>query len=464
MSINKLVIKTSVAAVAAVFAGSAFAAVDYNANTGAVKFASELTYNNATPLVGAAGDTDLTGLLGFGVSAGATRYIRISYGNAVLDGTAGALDVAGDAGVIVQGGAAGDNYVIYQFTAIADRDQNAAVTIAGPIAGFRVTSTGAPVTVSYKLHETAVDAVNGTNPLSSAPANLATFAPGLVYTVTTGSRTATVADAFKLFGGAVAPETTSRVELGQVNYSADATAMKHDGAAVTLAQLVAATTNIVVTGDFGAADTVVDGGISLDPDGVCNNDGDEVAGVLNPGKTSATITVDTTEYATGAICYMVTGAAAIPAQTVNQTLDLTAAAGSSVSDTAAAKLGDILHDGAQTIALNVTSPDNADQTYVRISNVSGTAHGKVTGTLYAQDGSMIGAEDTLLVADLLARQTEVLSAAQLATKFGVTTWTGRAKLVIVAEIPASALRVQNMIRTANGTLVNVGGDTSTNNN
>ncbi len=453
MKMNKLVRKASVAAIAAIFAGSAYATVDLNANTGAVAFASELTYNDATPLIGTAAQTDMTGLLGFGVSSGATRYIRISYGNAVLDGAAGALLVAAaDGGTIVQGGAAGDNYVIYQFTAAANRSNTDAFAIAYSAAGLRVTSNDSPVTVTYRLHETAVDAVNGTNALSEKTANLATFTKGLKYTVTTNSATAIVADAFKKFTGSVLV-----ARLGTVDYGVNATVYKHDGTLVTLADLVAATTNIVVTGDFGAA-----GGVTLDTSTAGTCAATAVTGTLDTGKTTATITVNTTAY-NGDICYTVTGTTSIPAQTVNQALDLTAAAGSSAADTVAAKLGDILHDGAETWALNITSPDNAsDLTFIRISNTSSTAHGVVTGTLIAQNGSVLGSGT--LVADLLAGQTAVFSAADIGSAMGfLTTWTGRAKLHIIAEIPATALRVQNLIRT-NNTLTNMGGDTSSNNN
>ncbi|MGE5098075.1 MAG: hypothetical protein ACM3SO_23275, partial [Betaproteobacteria bacterium] len=108
-------------------------------------------------------------------------------------------------------------------------------------------------------------------------------------------------------------------------------------------------------------------------------------------------------------------------------------------------------------------PANPDQTFIRITNM-GTLDGKVTGTLIGQDGTTLGAADTVLSPALAAKGTLVMSSSQLAAAFGVTGWTGRAKLVIIGEIPAGQLRAQNMIRTPNGTLVNVGGDTSTNGN
>lgn len=454
---KNLMLKATVAAIATAFAGGAFATVDMQAGTGAVKFASELVYDDTNPLVGdGAGQTSVNSILGFGVSTGATRYIRLSFGNATLDGAAGALQVAAtDNGTIVQGGAAGDNYVIYQFTASANRAAGDAVVISDP-AGFRITSNGSPVTVTYRLHETAVDAVNNTNALYSAgPVNLVTFSPGLKYTITPGSSIANVTDGFKKFCTTTACTATTLVRsIGVVDYGTDAAVVRRDGTAVSLGDLVAATTKIVVTGDFSAANgnEVYMGATN---DGACALG---IAGTLNTGKTSADIIVDTTAYNRD-ICYEVDGTTVLPAQSVMQSLDLTAVANTTVADTASALLGTITRNGASTTALNVTDPANADQTFIRITNLGSTT-GKITGTLIGQDGAILGTADTTLVAAAGPRSTTVFSASQLATAFGVTGWTGRAKLTIIGEFPAGTLRVQNLIRVPNGTLVNVGGDTS----
>jgi hypothetical protein len=460
---KKLIIKAGVAAVAAAFAGSAAAAVNLQTGAGSVAFASELVYSTANPLVGGAGQLALTGNLGFGVSIGATRYIRLTLGNATLGGASGALTVVCGAttntGTIVQGGAAGDNYAIYQFTAATENcTPTAAVSVANP-ASLRVASNGTPVTVTYRLHETAVDAVNNTNALFSAgPVNLLTFAAGIKYTVTPRSVIANVQDGFRKFCASAADCSTANSVLtkaiGTVDYGVN-TVNRRDGNAVTLADLVTAPTVITVNGDLSAALAAGSVFLATAADGTCVS---AVAGVLNAGKTSSNITVDTTAYNRD-ICYTVNGTTVIQAQTVNQLLDLTAAANTTSADTASAALGTITRNGASTTALNITNPANGDATFVRISNM-GTTAGKVTGTLYAEDGSVLGTADATLVATAGAKSTSIFSAAQLATAFGISTWNGRAKLVVIGEFPAGQLRVQNLIRTPNGTLVNVGGDTS----
>lgn len=453
---KNLMLKTTIAAVAAAFAGTAFAAVNLQDGTGVVKYASELAYTDTTPLVGAAGQLQVTGNLGFGVSSGATRYIRLTFGNAVLDGAAGAL-TGPDAGTIVQGGAAGDNYVIYQFTATVDRAPTAVVTTGDSAAGYRVTSNSSPVTVTYSLHETAVDAVNNTNPLFNAgPVNLATFAAGLAYTVTPRTATAEVTTGFKNFV-AVAPGTTTLSRIGTVNYGTGAAVLNgYTGAGILLTDLVTAATKITVTGDFSAAAAAGDVFLAATNDGTCADGG--LAETLNAGKNSVDVPVGTTAYDRD-ICYLINGTTVLNTQTINQMLDVTAVAGVSVSDTAASTLGNIARNGASTTALNITAPDNSDQTFVRISNLGGTT-GKITGTLVGQDGTILGTADTTLVAAAGPRSTHVFSATDLASAFGVLSWTGRAKLVIVGEFPAGQLRAQNLIRVPNGTLVNVGGDTS----
>jgi hypothetical protein len=136
-------------------------------------------------------------------------------------------------------------------------------------------------------------------------------------------------------------------------------------------------------------------------------------------------------------------------------------AGTTVPVASTANAGTIVRDGAETWALNITNPTAVDASFVRISNV-GTDHGMVKGTLYSEAGGTPLGSGTL-IADMVAGSTTVLSAAQIATAMGVTTWTGRAKLQIIGEVNKNSLRVQSLIR-SNNTLINMGGDTSTNNN
>src|SRR5512141_219414 len=91
---KKFALKSSVIAVAALFSSAAFAIVDINGNTGQVTFASELTYSATNPLSGnGAGQLAAATQLGFGVSNGAPRFVKITLGNATFAGTAGGIVV-----------------------------------------------------------------------------------------------------------------------------------------------------------------------------------------------------------------------------------------------------------------------------------------------------------------------------------------------------------------------------------
>lgn len=116
-------------------------------------------------------------------------------------------------------------------------------------------------------------------------------------------------------------------------------------------------------------------------------------------------------------------------------------------------LVDIRKNGASTRVLNIPSPDNtADTAFIRINNMSSRA-GVVTGTLYGQDGVILGTANTT-IAELKAYEVAVLNSSDIAGKFGISVWTGRAWLQIDSEI--SQLSVQNLVRNnATNSLLNV---------
>jgi hypothetical protein len=77
------------------------------------------------------------------------------------------------------------------------------------------------------------------------------------------------------------------------------------------------------------------------------------------------------------------------------------------------------------------------------------------------DGKVIGTENAVLFAALKANDVEVLNAAALQTKVGASApWTGRAWLMVQAEVDITAFRVQALMRTpaAGGVLINMSTD------
>ena len=76
----------------------------------------------------------------------------------------------------------------------------------------------------------------------------------------------------------------------------------------------------------------------------------------------------------------------------------------------------------------------------------------VYGTMYDQTGALVGTAGTVMVTDLASQATEIFDAAELEALFGA--WPNRARLVIEAEV--SDLEVMALIRSATGTITNMG--------
>lgn len=121
-------------------------------------------------------------------------------------------------------------------------------------------------------------------------------------------------------------------------------------------------------------------------------------------------------------------------------------------------------NGVKVRVLNIPATTNSDQAYIRFYNTS-TKDTLVTGTLYGQDGKVIGTDNVNLFNTLKANDVEVLSAAQLALIVGggttpVAPWTGRAWLLVQAQISTDLFKVQSLVRAPSGVLVNVSTDAS----
>lgn len=361
---KKYVLKATALAIGALVGNAAVAAVtagvDFDAATPTVsKYAKELAYNNATPIINV-NAINFTTKIGFGVSNGQTRYIRVDYANATLDaahGAVGGTDIeinnngAADSFAVVQGGQIGDNYVIYQVTAAADHAASASVDVKVP--DLRVTSTASAVNVTYSLHETAVSAVAGSagaSKLYTKSQDIVTFATGLKFTVdTTPTTTASVEQSFLKFktGGGYINDTTAK--LGSITFGVDATVLEHDGSGVDIADLLAATgTKIVLTGDtgipFGANDAAKKASVYIAADADCAAG---TASTTVPTATGASFTTDLNVYTTRGICYVVNGTSAISASTYSVRVDVAAATGTSTASIADKAIGSIVRDGTE---------------------------------------------------------------------------------------------------------------------
>lgn len=409
---NKYVLKATALAIGALVGGTAVADtnLDTGALTGTTAFASELNYNSTATPAGTAITNSaapiVSSKLGFGVSGGQNRYIRVDLTNAKLNvaATAAALATAAAPAfanvTVVQGGAVGDSFVVFQITAAAGGHASSQ-TVNVTVPAIDVISTGSKVSISYKLFETAVDAANNSSAtLYSKSGDLYTFSAGLKYALTTGTNTVSVEKTFKEFSTTATPASLSATlaRLGTITYGVNAVA-KADGTSVALTDLVTNATKLVVTGDF--TDVSGAGGVFVSNSATCA--ASAAAGTLNTGKTSADIVVGTTagglpasqDYA---LCYQIlasnnANSVAIPAQTITAALDLTAASGSAAADVPAATVGTILRDGTELIAPFATiHPDYVSRVFLTSTH---SADAAVTATATADDGSTCASGVTL---------------------------------------------------------------------
>jgi hypothetical protein len=264
--INKKILAV---AVATAFTTNAFAAQDLSDDAAeAVVFASEFVTAAATldvtNLSGAGGDSDLdvTSPFGFSIGDGTSKYIRLE----LTDATFLTPVVAGDFTVggsetysISQGGGAGDSSVVVEVSASgADVQQTDVWLLAAT--DFTI-SQSASSSVMYTLHDTAADAVNDVNPLSTQTGPLASVGAITSGTFTTPlDSTATVASAFMDFDAAGSDAVSATIGLvGSIDTSLyiDGTGFMDDGSLVVPADLITAGQDVAFAGDmsFGAWNT-----------------------------------------------------------------------------------------------------------------------------------------------------------------------------------------------------------------
>ena len=120
----------------------------------------------------------------------------------------------------------------------------------------------------------------------------------------------------------------------------------------------------------------------------------------------------------------------------------------------------VTRNGASTEVLNLPPSTNADSGFLRISNTSALT-GAVSVTVYNETGTALATNCAL--GSLAANGTMVKTAAQLEAACTITPpAAGRYRIVVNGAF--STMRGQALARNANGTLVNMSADTSTNAN
>lgn len=135
----------------------------------------------------------------------------------------------------------------------------------------------------------------------------------------------------------------------------------------------------------------------------------------------------------------------------------------------AGEFGDLLRNGCIASFFNVPAVGNSDMAYIRLTNTSTTNEGDIRGTLYAQDGTVLGQQDLTIAPDLAVHATQIFSTEgadrttasgqeiiDIESAFGVdgaTEYKGRARLVLKGAF--DTCEGQGLIRTAGGSLFNM---------
>lgn len=285
--------KILAASIAAAFTFNAHAVVDLADSDTALTIASETTGalngDGLLDITNAGVVADATTLAGFTVSAGTSKYVRIKLNNAEFDAAAAltAAGVANFSATVSQGGADGDDEVIFEITSTSN-DIAASDVLTLDVAAYAV-STTADVTVEYNLYETAADAVNEANSLASQTGALLSVSTGSTGTfATSNDRISTVTSSFLKFQTGVDTATdaldTVLADLGSVDGTLIVAGSTYTPAlaAVVMSDLITATQDVVVTGDFSY------GTWELNADAACTAAVTVVAAVIATDDASAT--------------------------------------------------------------------------------------------------------------------------------------------------------------------------------
>lgn len=389
----KKILLSSAVAVAMGTAGVAQAAVDLDKPNGEnpLTFAEETTI----PAGGAVLDVSAAGGglaviadFGFTIGSGTSKYVLLEFDEPLTSAlTTGAFtDSAGVATFsISQGGQAGDTSVIVEVAAntAADVLQDSdfqfaptAVASTGPISATNKNTRN----ISYTLFETAVDAVNGTNPLVSKSGQWITWVTGYSVACSAGTpdRIDVVTPSQFLVNGDASTETLATASIGVTS------GVYPTGVAPTA---------VTVDDYFTAGSTAV---VEGNTDAFFANGGAITLNALTPtpavaaGDNEATFvaTVDGTDFNGPLNVTDDTGANETDMVPSSYTLSVTGPGTTFDVGTVTVDCGSLQYSGSTDRLDFALTPNGAFSQFVRITNPSQT-DGDVTVTVYNDAGDSV---------------------------------------------------------------------------
>lgn len=311
-----------------------------------------------------------------------------------------------------------------------------------------------------------VEFVSGLSDVRKVPykSDLITFNNSLrpVYSLTGAKVTVDVGAESKSFITVATRTTKTTALLGRIVYdTASITALHFStGKNVTAGQAVTDVTITIAGAPLAAVATTKTGGVYLSKTALCSAGGNLLAAVKGTtgASNSVSFTVDAATIVPSLkgnkgvyVCISNKGKNSVDKGTITASLKGTANGLFRPIFGNEGSLVEVTKNGASTKVLNIPAVSNSDDAFIRINNMS-TQSGKVFGTLYGQDGAILGTPNAL-IGSIGSLQTLVLRPEQYPTIFSISEWTGRAWMQLDTEV--SSISVQNLIRTPDGTLVNM---------
>lgn len=441
--------KTLLALAITALSANAFAAnVDYTVATPVVNtIATELNIPGTNVITTV--DT-LTWDVGFSITANTQRYIRVTLGGGATFSTAPTMAVDGVAAVLSQGGTPTTSYAIFEVSPAANVLATADVVLT--LANLKITGKNS-ISAAYSLYETAVDAVNSTNALASKPAApYVNFASGLSTKVQSlGTQkviNVSATPASSTFTGAL---TATTAKVAGVAIDAVAGLVTYNTAvAATLANLVAAGTQLVITGDFSAGVQAA----GLPVVGTA-----KLGGVDATSMTATTATFLLNENAVGApatptyvdVVYTVGGTAAITPAVYTGLYDVVTDAVATTSDVNLGQTTELAKNGASEEVNLALNPNGVYSNFVRISNTS-----SIAGEVFLTVINDAGASKSIKLQDIAGQTaTNVLGAGASTTQINIQSifaaaeakglvLTGEKKLRLVVDAQVPSIDVQSI--------------------
>lgn len=445
---NKKIMSAAIAS--AVISAGSQAAVDMNAGTGSVVVANDEIGTGAETLTNAA-LLDFVVDAGLNLPAGTAAYVRFDLGNAKFgtavaagDLTNAVADTNNNRAISKEnGGADGDNYVVFK---VSDADDALSTTdnfTLADVDDYDVTDVANPFTVQYRVWsgtDAALNAANaiGTPLASTGPVNVATFASGRGSDIADAPATqiqADVAGGFKTFanvaGNANVASTTvaslGNIDLTTIATSTITTSLESDLTALEAVDVWDEAQAVTFTGDFTVGTWKLH-------DAIACTGGNDRALTLNDAKTTATAASADFTAAEWHLCVTMPGDTVIPRVETAYSFTL-------ADDGVSADLGTITYNSSTIEIDYLTTFSGYNQRIYLVNTSNSAANYSTTFTTESGTTAQAGSKAS---GTIPANSVLVVKATDLVTLTGATTRTA-ARI----DVEASASSIQASTQTVN---------------